>query len=165
MGALVSFELARRLRQTPHISPARLFVSGCRAPQFPVRDEQIHDLPEREFIAELRALNGTPEAAFQDDQLMRLMLPMLRADFSVCETYAYAADQPLDCPISAFGGIQDERISQLHVASWREHTSGPFRLRMLPGDHFFVHSARTMVVQAVLQDLAPLLRPIQGRYV
>lgn len=165
MGALVSFELARALRESRQRGPSRLCVSGCRAPQFPVRDEQIHDLPDQAFLDELRRLNGTPEAALRNDDLMRLMLPMLRADFAVCETYRFTPDQPLDCPLSAFGGLQDARISQAQIAGWREHTRGTFRLRMMPGDHFFVTSAGTMVIHAVLQDLAPLLRPLQGRYV
>src|SRR5205814_4666171 len=98
MGALVSFELARYLRRQHGLSPVHLFVSGRRAPQLSDPDPPIHPLPEAEFLEELRSLKGTPEEVLQNTELLQLLLPLLRADFAVCETYAYAPETPLLCP-------------------------------------------------------------------
>ncbi|HVT57686.1 MAG TPA: thioesterase domain-containing protein [Thermoanaerobaculia bacterium] len=159
LGALVSFELARELRRRGGPMPLHLFASGRRAPQVPAREEDIHDLPEPEFIARLRELNGTPEEVLQHDELMCLLSPLLRADFAVNETYVHEAAEPLDCGISAFGGLGDEEVTREDLLEWREHTRGAFRLRMLPGDHFFLHSARGHLLEAVTRDLAELQVP------
>jgi medium-chain acyl-[acyl-carrier-protein] hydrolase len=156
LGAMLSFELARELRRRGGVLPQHLFVSGRRAPDVVRREEDIHDLPEPEFIAKLRELNGTPEEVLQHAELMRLLLPVLRADFAVNETYVYTEEAPLDVGISAFGGLGDEEVTRDDVAHWSRHGRAPFRLRMLPGDHFFVHSARDLVTECVARDLAEL---------
>jgi len=116
-------------------------------------------LPEAEFVEKLRRLNGTPEAVLRDAALMQVLLPTLRADFALCETYGYVPKEPLDCPISAFGGLQDTEARYDHLTAWHDQTRCAFTLRMLPGDHFFLHSSRTMLLRAISDDLAPRLGP------
>jgi medium-chain acyl-[acyl-carrier-protein] hydrolase len=158
MGAMISFELARELRRRGGPPPLHIFVSARRAPQVPPREEPIHDLPEPEFLAKLRDLNGTPEEVLQHTELMRLLMPVLRADFAVNETYFYRPEAPLAMGISAFGGLGDREVTRDDLALWREHTRGPFRLRMLPGDHFFLHGGRDLIAEAVARDLAEIDR-------
>jgi medium-chain acyl-[acyl-carrier-protein] hydrolase len=86
------------------------------------------------------------------------VLPTLRADFEIYETYVYTPEEPFDCPISAFGGLGDIEVSREDSAAWREQTRGVFSLRMFPGNHFFLNSARAQVVHAVAQDLMRLLQ-------
>jgi medium-chain acyl-[acyl-carrier-protein] hydrolase len=156
LGALVAFELARRLRRERGVEPARLFVSGRRAPHVSSDDGVTHDLPATEFIAELRRLKGTPPEVLEHEELMELMIPLLRADFEVCETYEFEPGPPLACPVTAFGGIEDRDVTREHIAAWREHTTGPFLMRMLPGDHFFIHSAEATLLQVVARELHEL---------
>src|SRR5712691_623251 len=143
MGALIGFELARHLRREGQSDPIHLFVSGHRAPQLPDPNPPIHQLPEPAFIQELRRLKGTSEAVLADPDLMELVMPMLRADFAVSETYLYTPEQPLACPITAFGGLQDKEVSRGEMDAWRVQTQQSFLLCMLPGDHFFLHASRT----------------------
>lgn len=163
MGAMISFELARELRRRGQTPPLHLFVSGRRAPQVPDTEEPIHALPEPQFIERLRELNGTPEEVLQHAELMKLLIPVLRADFSVNETYAYTEEEPLDMGISCFGGLGDKEVSRDDCAVWKEQTRGRFRLRMLPGDHFFVHSAKDMILESVARDLAEVLSQMAAR--
>jgi medium-chain acyl-[acyl-carrier-protein] hydrolase len=153
MGALIGFELARLFRKQGSPGPACLIVSGHRAPHLPDRRPPIHHLPDARFIEELRRLNGTPEEVLQHEELRDLLLPVLRADFAVCETYLYAPEQPLDCPIFVIGGEQDPEVSQDELAAWQLHTRGAFTLHMIPGDHFFLHSARPLLLNAVNRAL------------
>ena len=154
MGALIEFELTRELRRRGLKQPLHLFASGRRAPHLPPREEDIHDLPEDEFIAKLRELNGTPEEVLQHAELMKLLLPILRADFAVNETYVYKEEEPLDIGISAFGGLGDVEITREDVEAWRQHTRGRFKIRMLLGDHFFIHGTKDLILEAVARDLA-----------
>jgi medium-chain acyl-[acyl-carrier-protein] hydrolase len=160
MGARVGFELARELRRQNDPGPVHLFVSASRAPQIPDPDPPIHHLPEAEFVKELRRLDGTPEEVLQNAELVQLFLPLLRADLAMDETYIYTIEEPLDCPISAFGGLEDNKVGRDDLAAWRDQTRGIFTLRMFPGDHFFLRSARISLLQAVTQDLMQVLRVI-----
>ena len=153
LGALVGFELARHLRRQSGVQPVRLVVSAHRAPQIPDRDRPMHALPEGELVAELRRLNGIPGSVWAEPELMQIMLPILRADLAVYETYAYSIERPLDCPISAFGGLQDQRVSRGDLEAWRDQTSASFALRMFPGDHFFLNSTQPLLLQALSQEL------------
>ena len=157
MGALIGFALARRLRDQGFPQPQHLFASARRAPQIPRPDPPTYALPEPAFIAELRRLNGTPEAVLQHDELRALMLPILRADFELNETYTYRPALPLACPISAFGGSADPTLTRADLDPWREQTSEGFRLHMLAGNHFFLQSAQAELLHTISQELAPVI--------
>ncbi|MGP1384412.1 MAG: thioesterase II family protein [Thainema sp.] len=153
MGALLSFELARHYRRHNQPMPTHLFVSGHRAPQLPDPEPPIYALPESEFRDKLRRLQGTPQAVLDNDEFMALLLPVLRADFTVCETYSYRPEPPLSCPITAFGGTQDAATRRGRLRAWRYQTDARFTKHVLPGHHFFIHSAETELLQHVRTGL------------
>jgi medium-chain acyl-[acyl-carrier-protein] hydrolase len=153
MGALIGFELARYLRDEYGYVPACLFVSGQAAPQLPPSASPTHALQEPAFLERIRRLNGTPDEVFQQAELLQLVLPVLRADLTVCETYIYRPAAPLNCPISAFGGLEDATVSHGALSAWCEQTSRSFTLRMLPGNHFFLRGASNLLLQAISDDL------------
>jgi len=157
MGALVSFELARRLREQGMPGPVHLIVSGHRAPQLQDPRPPIHLLPDPDFWRHLRELGGTPQEVLQDPELMELLLPTLRADFAVCENYVYAVDEPLDCCITAFGGRNDPRVTQNELCAWQAQTRGSFSVRMFPGGHFFVQTAQLLVLRVLAENLTRIL--------
>ncbi len=146
MGGLISFEVARWLRRDYQLSPTHLFISGRRAPQIPSSDRPIHNLPEPQLLEKLRELNGTPDTILQNQELMQLVLPILRADFAVIETYTYHPEPPLSCPITVFGGLQDSTATPESLEAWREQTSQPFIRHMFLGDHFFLHPAQAQLL-------------------
>jgi medium-chain acyl-[acyl-carrier-protein] hydrolase len=153
LGAVVGFELARLLQRRHDLSPVRLFVSGHRAPQIVSDCPPVHDLPDSEFAEEVRRLHGTPDEVLDHAELRELLLPILRADFAASETYAFEAGKPLTCPVTAFGGLQDEHVTREHLEAWRGHTTALFGLRMLPGDHFFLNTSRSMLIAAIAREL------------
>ena len=153
MGSLISFELARYFSRTQSFQPAHLFVSGHRAPQIPDPDPPTHNLPEPEFLEELRRLQGTPEEVLHNEELLHVLLPLLRADFALCETYSYTHEKPLTCPLSAFSGLQDADVSREDIQAWHEQTRGPFKMRFFRGDHFFLHKEQRNLLHALTLDL------------
>lgn len=165
LGALISFSLAQKLSRKHGLEPLHLFVSGRHAPQLPDLAPIVYNLPEGEFIAELKRLNGTPAEVLEHFELLQLILPRLRADFELCQTYQHQARPPLKCPITAFGGLLDADVSREQLEAWSEHTTATFSLRMLPGDHFFIHSSELMLLQMLtleLQQLVRRLKPEEG---
>ncbi|HEX8456603.1 MAG TPA: alpha/beta fold hydrolase [Pyrinomonadaceae bacterium] len=162
MGALVAFELARRLRDEGMVEPMHLFLSGRRAPQLPKTDRALHTLPEAEFIEEVIRLNGTPREVLSHPELMQILIPLLRADFAVCQTYEYAPHAPLRSSITALGGLHDEWIDHASLDAWREHTTANFAVRMFPGDHFFLNQTPELP-RLIARELACSIADFAGR--
>lgn len=159
MGALISFELMCALRRVGHVlEPVRLFVSAHRAPQLPVLRPLIHHLPELALIEELRRLKGTPEEVLNNPELLKILFPLLRADFTLCGTYIYKQESPFLCPITVFGGLQDEVVPRESILAWKVQTRGDFKTLFFAGDHFFLHKERIALLEALSQDLLSDLR-------
>lgn len=152
VGAIIGFELSQLLRRKYRLGPVHLFVSARPSPQT-VRPRASRIPTDREFLELLWNYNGTPEQALANPELMELMLPVIRADFALSQSYGYAHEPPLDCPITAFGGLRDTSISREELKGWGEHTNGRFTLRMLPGDHFFLNADRPLLLDAIARDL------------
>ncbi|BAY81627.1 putative type II thioesterase [Calothrix parasitica NIES-267] len=158
MGSLIAFELARTLRRDYQRLPQHLFVCAYRSPQLPKTKPAIHNLPDAEFIEELRSLNGTPEEILANKELMTLLIPTLRADFAVIETYNYYDEPPLNCPITAFGGLEDTEASREELAAWSSQTNNKFNLHMLPGNHFFINSSRSQLLQLLYSECTQTIK-------
>jgi medium-chain acyl-[acyl-carrier-protein] hydrolase len=153
MGAFIAFELARELRSRGRPGPVRLFVSGCRAPHLPDPDPPVYNMPADQFVRELIRLKGAPAEVLRNSEYMELMLPMLRADFALCDTYVYHPGELLECPISAFGGSDDRKIRPDQLTQWGQHTKAGYTERTIPGDHFFLNTSRADLLAAIAADL------------
>ncbi|KAA3617198.1 MAG: thioesterase [Calditrichaeota bacterium] len=153
MGAATGFELTHLLQSKYQKTPEHLFFSGRGAPQIPERDEPIHKLPKNEFIDKIRSFNGTPKEVLAHEELMELVIPIIRADFEVCETYNYQQRAPLNIPMTVLGGLSDEDINKSDLESWGIHTQNEFNIRMFPGGHFYLQDQVHALVQTILRDL------------
>jgi surfactin synthase thioesterase subunit len=152
LGAIVAFEMARILRGCS-LAPIHLFVSGKIAPHLPDPAPRMHEFPDSAFVHELQKLNGMPQAVLNSKELLEITLPAVRSDFTLLETYKYEPRPPLGCPITAFGGLQDPRTTENGLESWRTETTGSFDLVMLQGDHFFLDTARPLLLQSITRSL------------
>lgn len=160
MGAVLACELARALETGAGPSPSHLIVSGRRGPQVPDRDPPLHGLHDAAFVAELnRRYGGIPAEVMQHEELLRLLLPALRADLQAIETHRPPPRPPLAVPISALGGSDDPRATHDDLEAWRRETSGAFRTRVFAGDHFYLQQRRP----ELLADLAVTLAPLWAR--
>ena len=158
LGALVAFELVRefRLRRLP--LPAALFVSGREAPSVPDLDPPLHILADDALVRELcRRYDGIPQDVLEEPDLLQLLIPSLRADLAMSETYTYGEEEPLACPIFAYGGWQDARVSRADLDAWQRETCETCSVRLFPGDHFFIQSMRVRVLQELSEDLEQVL--------
>ncbi|RMH19354.1 MAG: thioesterase [Acidobacteria bacterium] len=157
MGTVIGFELAHRLRAAGLPEPSLLVMAGRQAPHLPPKREPVHALPDADLIARLREYDGTPQAVLEHEELMTLMLPLLRADFELVETYEVPERPPLSCPIAVYGGLEDRDAPRPDLEAWGELTAGACRVRMFPGGHFFLHRDRRLALTALAEDLLPLL--------
>ncbi|MFK0180548.1 thioesterase II family protein [Streptomyces xanthochromogenes] len=158
MGSLIAFELARELRRRGHDEPRLLAVSGGPAPSLR-RERRIHDKPDDVVVDKLRELGGLPEEVCESPELLELLMPTIRADFAVCETYVRPPGQPLTCPVLAFAGTQDTEVPPSRVAPWEQETGGGFTQHLLPGGHFFLHTSRDAVLDTLGRALSAACHP------
>jgi medium-chain acyl-[acyl-carrier-protein] hydrolase len=98
-----------------------------------------------------------PRAVLESAELLRMFIPIVRADLTMTETYVYAPEAPLACPISAFGGLADDAVTRDDLAAWGDQTRGGFTLRMVPGGHFFLQTIRPWLLSAIRSDLQQTL--------
>ncbi|GAA4617558.1 alpha/beta fold hydrolase [Actinoallomurus liliacearum] len=156
MGATIAHETARLLTARG-VPPTHLFVSASRAshdrPGGPA-DEVLHDKDDDAFVAELVRLGGTDARALADPQLRELVLPYVRSDFRLIETYRHEPGPRLDLPITAFSGNADPIVTIAQAERWAELTTGEFTLRVFPGDHFYVVPHRDAVLAAIQEAVA-----------
>jgi surfactin synthase thioesterase subunit len=137
LGAIVGFEVVRRLEAARQY-PVRLFASGRRAPSTLRDGETVHLRDDAGILAEVRRLNGTVSSVLSDDELMRAVLPALRADYRIAETYSCAPSDTVRCPVTVLTGDSDPKTTIDEAKGWGQHTTAEFELRVFTGGHFFL---------------------------
>jgi medium-chain acyl-[acyl-carrier-protein] hydrolase len=154
LGAIIAFETAVRLQESHESTPVRLFVSAHRAPHLPLNTGLSHHLSDDLFLKRVHGLGGLSDEVLAHPELMHIVLPALRADFTLYETYERNRLSLLHVPISAFGGTADSNVPDTSLRPWKDHTAQECEIRTFPGGHFFLHSARS----ELLAEIARILR-------
>lgn len=154
LGGLMAFETARALRRRNLPQPLQLFIAATQAPQFShSRNPPIHKLPDPELIEEIRRVGGTPEFVLRNPEIMGLIMPMIRADFELLETYHCTTEPQLSMPVVAYGGLEDGEVAPDLLAEWSSQTSSSFRMKFFPGAHFFLRTAADELLADVAREL------------
>ena len=154
LGALLAFHFALEIKSL-HALPEILFLSASKAPKQQAT-HGIHSLEDTHFTTQLKTLNGTPEAVFDNRELLDLILPILRADFAMAETYTIEPNRRVDVPIIAISGNQDVGSSQKDMQYWKDFTSNSFENILLPGDHFFIQSQEATITTIIKERMAKI---------
>lgn len=152
MGAVLAYEVALRMQRAGLPSPVRLFASGRRAPSR-YRDERIHEGTDAEIVAELRKLGGPNPAVLADPEMLEIILPAVRSDYTAIERYRHEPGRKLDCPVTVVVGDNDPRVTIDEARAWAEHTTGPFDLETFPGRHFYLVDQGPRVIDLVRTKL------------
>jgi medium-chain acyl-[acyl-carrier-protein] hydrolase len=106
-------------------------------------------LPDADFIDRIRQLGGVPDLVVENEELMEIFLPILKADFEMLETYVFKEEPPLECPLTAFGGLSDPKFDREKIIAWGIHSSMGFSTHFFPGGHFFLHDSEPLVLNQI----------------
>lgn len=147
MGASLAFEVASRLEERGTVLHG-LFASKWRAPST-TRDERVHLKDDDGLIADITRLSGTDTQVLGDPEILRMILPAVRADYRAAETYRWTEGPRLSCPVLALTGDDDPQVTLDEARAWGHHTSGPFDLRVFPGGHFYLNNQAAEVIAAL----------------
>ena len=167
MGGLLAFEIVRSLRRHNQALPRLIVLTACWPPHTIVIKEPMHKLPDAELVDTLQQrYGGIPVVVRDNPELQKLLLPALRADMQMIETYSYVDEPPLDVPLLAMGGTDDPAISASHLQEWQRHTTRECDVRLLPGGHFFLFAGGGATVSPQAgrtEEPTPALRVILSR--
>ncbi|WBB80366.1 alpha/beta fold hydrolase [Micromonospora sp. WMMD882] len=153
MGAVVAYEVARRLRRDHPDQPLHLFASGRRAPHR-TRTESVHARDDAGIAAEVRRLGGTEAALLGDPEVLQMIMPALRGDYRAIETYRWRPDGPPPCPVTVLTGDRDPHTTLDEARDWARHSREPFDLHVLPGGHFFLAEQAPAVLDVLRAHLS-----------
>lgn len=157
MGALLAFETARAL-QKRGLSPNTLLVSARTAPSVHGWRERLSDLPDAAFLEHIRSMNGLPQELCDNPEWLALFLPIIRADFALCENYSYRPDQPLTCPISVLAGRDDANVPLALLDAWALETQAGCQTQLFAGGHFYLFERQAELLSLIQHQLGPQRR-------
>jgi surfactin synthase thioesterase subunit len=156
-GALIMFELARRISTADPDTVAGVIVSGLGAPIRAVRPLALSHLDDAALLEWTTGeLGGTPAELLSDERFKRWLLADLRAAEGIRENYTVGDTTPLDCPIVAIGGAGDPETTTTDLEAWLSFTTGPFSRHLLPGGHFFLRQERQAILHLIADTLDSL---------
>jgi medium-chain acyl-[acyl-carrier-protein] hydrolase len=156
MGGQLAFQLTHELVRRGLPRPSRLFISAARSPMRAGRD-LLHALPDAELLEALGRLNGTSAEALAHRELVELMLPVVRADLRLTETWSFLPAEALDVPVSLLGGLSDPLAPPDEMERWRGYFAGEVERRSYSGDHFYLFTEAD-----VLRDLSDAMSAALG---
>lgn len=142
LGARIAYEFVHKTRLKGLRQPVYYIGSGSKAPHVPSREGIRYDLPDNEFIEAIKDLGGTPKAVIENKELMDLVLPTLKADFFLVDTYRAIQRLPLDIPASIFNGLKDYDLDEDFNAQWQTHFSEVLEFKTFDSGHFFINDMR-----------------------
>lgn len=152
LGALVGYELALDM-EAEGLRPLCLLPAGAGAPHLPARS-RTGAMDDATLRAHLARLGGTPPEVLASDELMALLLPVLRADLRVAEVYRPRTGAPLSCPVTVFAGADDEEAPVEDTTAWARYAPAGFSAHVLPGGHFFPNTDRAGLLRRLTAALA-----------
>jgi pyochelin biosynthetic protein PchC len=156
MGAAVAFELTRLLEREQGVEPVALFASGRRAPSCVRDSEPLRTASDDEVVAEMKRLSGTDARILDDADLLRIFLPVIRADYAVAGSYRCEPGAQVRCPVTVLVGDNDPEAQLDEARSWSGHTAGEFEMHVYPGGHFYLDDYRSSVANVVSDVLLPV---------
>jgi surfactin synthase thioesterase subunit len=140
MGSLLAYELYYKINENDLRLPKHIFFSGYKAPCIIRKDEEIHTLPDSDFMKKVISLGGTPEEVLDNQELLEVVIPIIKNDFKIIEKYKYKKrDNKILCDISILNGKQDSIMIE-EILAWKSHTCGNFKTYNFHGNHFFINN-------------------------
>jgi medium-chain acyl-[acyl-carrier-protein] hydrolase len=152
LGALIAYELTSALQRLGAATPALLAVGGHDAPNVSRTDLGLSSADDETLVEGLRQLGGTPHEVLEHPELRGIVLPAIRADFTMLESYRHGPSAPIACPLATYTAVADPEITPGGIAAWQQLTGSPVRHRTFPGGHFFLDDDPAALIRQLEVD-------------
>lgn len=150
MGALLGYELTKKIVEAGLNKPLCLFLTGRGAPSVG-KEKKISGYERDAFWKEIHDLGGLPKEILENEEMKDFFEPFLRCDFKAVEDYQYEGmEKPFPIPLFIRTG-SDELIYGKDVMKWQKETEYPIDLKVLPGDHFFIFQHPEYIIMQIVE--------------
>lgn len=155
MGAMIAFELTRRLAGTGRQLPAAIVAGACPAPHLPtpVIAPTLDEIADEDLARALTEIGGLPRALLDHPEWLAALLPIARDDLRLCMSHAPAPVEPLPTRIATIAGRDDPLVAADDVAAWRSHAGAGFDTHVVAGGHLFIKDAQDAVIAILVRVL------------
>lgn len=153
LGSLLAFEICHGLQKSAARLPEHLFLSGRKAAHLPLTRRTYYDLPDQQLLAEVTKLGASNNSLLENTEFVELLLPILRADFQLNDSYQYTHTELLPVPITTFCGRQDTAVAADDVARWRELSTAKVRSHLFDGGHFFIEQHAADIARIITAQM------------
>nr|WP_315847127.1 alpha/beta fold hydrolase [uncultured Achromobacter sp.] len=161
MGALLAYGAARRQSSLGLPLPQCLIASGSASPSARDNSRLARMRGHADLLDDLRRQGGTPQAVFEDEELLALTLAVLEADYALCLDYRHHDEAPLALPVHVMGGRRDD-IAPERLRAWQDVSQESATLEYFDGGHFFIRDSEPAVLGAIAAHLGRPSAPSQG---
>lgn len=153
MGALLTYEMVKKIKGTSGQEPIHLFFSGS-TPIHSIKKEDKHAWEENKLKNYLNSLDSIASEAHQNQDIWELFLPILRSDIKNYEMYQYEKiEDSFNCNISVLYGYEDISVDTSELSEWVKYTNGECRLYGFEGGHFFLNSFEDKVLELIRKNI------------
>ena len=153
LGSLFAYELYYKICEENLPKPQHIFFSGDVPPSIRREDKELHKLSDDEFMKEIIDLGGTPRELLENDELLQFVIPILRRDIKINESYVYKErEAKIECDVTVFSG-KEEDITLLELLEWKNHCAQRFRIQMMEGNHFFINNNAPNIMRIINSEL------------
>jgi len=153
MGSLIGYLLTLKWQQEGKAPPVRFIASASNSPVTRTRLSSTYNLPDAEFKKKVFEHDGVPAQLREMPELFDMFVPILRADYGVCDTYIHEIAEPLTCPVSVYGGLEDNSVPVHRLDEWQEIAEEPVTVRQFTGGHFYLYQQIEAVVPKLIEDM------------
>lgn len=153
LGAVLAYEVARRVEASGTARVARLFVSGSPGP-LATRAQHATGLDDEAFLARVEQFAGFRHEAFEIPELRELILPVIRADVQLHESYAPLPGPPLRAPITCLRGADDSLVAAADAQGWHQASSAGCEMVEFPGGHMYLVDDPAAPLRVIRERLA-----------
>lgn len=161
MGSVLAFEIAKTL-ESETITPELVILSGRPPPRFGLKMNPISHLGDKELIAELHKLEGTDTRILENDELMELLLPIIRADFRISEAYKSSASLKINSPMIAIGSEEDPWLNVAEFSEWKDYSNSTTKIHFFPGGHFYLREHIDLLTAFLNTEILAQIRSIKS---
>lgn len=154
MGALIGWQVCRKIMRTEIQPPVRLIVSGMAGPStLAWQKKQRYKLGKQKLLSEVKALHDDPSMieVLENEDFFDFVEPIIRADFQATETFEYERSEMLTLPITVMTGT-NEAWTPDEVLTWRNETTNTVKFLSLPGRHFFIFQHSKTVYDTITSE-------------
>ncbi|WP_315501631.1 alpha/beta fold hydrolase [Actinomyces viscosus] len=152
MGAALAYQCAAHLQESHHHVPLAVVVAARQAPGRVIEGEYRSCMGLAALREELVKVGGTPPEILADDDLMGVLLPGVRRDYALHESFRHTSTV-LRCPILALAGSEDSTVTPQMMEEWSQFTSSSFVLKTVPGGHFFPMDFGVSFLEDLVDDI------------